>query len=343
VASRRTATPSDRTSKFGRRSSAPDSSLNACTRGLLTQGPPGDLAYGLGMAYNGVMPSLAQVCATTGAAFATMAVLIVACSDASDDEPAADADEPTATASADDEPSGSYHADIELGERTYDIYVPEARSPEDPTPAVIAFHGRPGSPDTVRRESGLEALADTEGFLAVFPRGEDQRWEPASDSADVAYVEALVDDLVNSWDADPAQIFVAGFSNGADMAIVSALALPELIAGVAPVTPSGTGSVTSVIDELAAPVPVVAYIGELDGRADTGLDMLESWREGAGCDHPEPADETGEVTTTNWTCDGVPFRVHVVAGQGHVWFGSPDNREPIWASESMWEFFTELS
>jgi len=188
----------------------------------------------------------------------------------------------------------------------------------------------------------LDALADEEGFLVVYPRGVDQRWEPASGSKDLGYVEALIEDLVSSWDADPARIYVAGFSNGADMAIVATLALPDVVAGAAPVAPSGTGSVAAVIDELASPVPVVAFIGESDPRAEVGSDLLDAWRTGAGCDDVA-GDSTDGVSTSTWTCDGEPFQVNVVAGRGHEWFGSPDEREPVWASEAMWEFFSELN
>jgi polyhydroxybutyrate depolymerase len=254
----------------------------------------------------------------------------------------ADEAEPRATSSPADPSAGTYHVEVEVGERSYDIYAPPGSDLRPLAPAVLAFHGMPGSPDTISRESELATLADEMGFLAVFPRGEDQRWEPEAGGRDVDYVEALIGDLVDSWGADPDRIYVTGFSNGADMAIVSALSLPDLISGVAPVTPSGTGSVAEVIDDVAAPVPVVAFIGESDSRASLGLDMLEAWRSGVGCDEADPGEPPAGVTTLAFTCGGEPFRVHVVADQGHVWFGSAEDREPLWASEKMWEFFSEL-
>lgn len=254
-----------------------------------------------------------------------------------------DADEPAAATTTADGRSGTYHFEVEVGDRTYDIYTPPMQDLQPLTPAVVAFHGRPGSPDTIRRESGLEALADEMGFLAVFPRGESQRWEPEASGPDIEYVEALIDDLVDSWGADPDRIYVTGFSNGADMAIVSSLVLADRVAAVAPVTPSGTGSVREVIEEFAAPVPVIAFIGETDDEwRESGMELLEAWRAGVVCDHAESGEAMDGVTTTNWTCDGRPFRVHVVADQGHVWFGSPDDREPFWASEVLWDFFDDL-
>lgn len=263
--------------------------------------------------------------------------LTTACSGDDDEGPVT-----TATNGDPGATEGTYHSEVRVGERSYDLYVPASHDPAALTPAVIAFHGRPGSPTDIQRASGLDVLADQEGFLAVFPRGEDRQWEPEAGGADMAYVEELIGDLVDSWGADPERIYVTGFSNGADMAIVSALSLPDQVAAAAPVTPSGTGSVTEVIDELAAPVPVAAFIGETDERAELGLDMLSAWRDGAGCEEADPTGTEGDITTSSWTCDGAPFRVHVVAGQGHVWFGGPADREPLWASETMWEFFSAL-
>lgn len=266
---------------------------------------------------------------------AAVTVILAACSDTTEPEQPAVVS-PTETS------SGTYHVEVEIGERTYDLYTPPTHDLQPLAPAVIAFHGLPGSPDTIRRESGLEALADEMGFLAVFPRGEDQRWEPESSGPDIEHVEALIGELVDAWGADPDRIYVTGFSNGADMAIVSSLVLSDLVAAAAPVTPSGTGSVREVIEEYAAPVPVIAFIGETDDRAELGLEMLDAWRSGLSCDNAELDENTDGVTTSNWTCDGDPFRIHVLADQGHVWFGSADDREPLWASETMWEFFSEL-
>lgn len=265
---------------------------------------------------------------------AVVTVIVAACSDTSEPE------QPEASPA--DTASGNYHAEVEIGERTYDLYAPSVRDLQPLMPAVIAFHGWPGSPDTIRRESGLEALAEEMGFLAVFPRGEDQRWEPESSGPDIDYVEALIGELVDTWGADPDRIYVTGFSNGADMAIVSALTLADRVAAVAPVAPSGTGAVQQVIEEFAAAMPVIAFIGEADERAELGLEMLDAWSSRLSCDNTESGDELDGVTTTDRTCDGSPFRVHVIADQGHVWFGSADDREPLWASEAMWEFFSEV-
>jgi polyhydroxybutyrate depolymerase len=285
-------------------------------------------------AYNGDVTRLTRAWAV----FVVMAAVVAAgCSDA-------DEAEPPAVSSPSDTSAGTYHVEVEVGERTYDIYTPPTHDLSPLAPAVIAFHGRPGSPDTIRRESGLETLADEMGFLAVFPRGENQRWEPESTGADITYVEDVIEDLVGSWGADPDRIYVTGYSNGADMAIVSSLVLTDRVAAVAPVTPSGTGSVRDVIDEFASPVPVIAFIGETDEEwAEPGMELLAAWRSGVGCDDARPDDSTGGITTTNWTCDDQPFRVHVVAEQGHVWFGSPEDREPLWASEVMWDFFDDLA
>lgn len=72
------------------------------------------------------------------------------------------------------------------------------------------------------------------------------------------------------------------------------------------------------------------------------MDMLEVWRAGAGFDEKDSGSATEEATTTTWTCDGAPFRIDLVPDQGHVCFGAPTARDPLWASEAMWDIFDHL-
>src|SRR5918996_5415617 len=96
-----------------------------------------------------------RVCLAIGAAVATMALATAGCSDAGNADPTTDTGdaEPTATASAGDDQAGTYHFEVELGDRTYDIYTPPMQDLQPLTPAVLAFHGMPGSPDTISRDS----------------------------------------------------------------------------------------------------------------------------------------------------------------------------------------------
>jgi polyhydroxybutyrate depolymerase len=278
----------------------------------------------------------------------TSVLALAACGSTDDDGEPGTTGEPTPAAASSeetDEPDdvGTLHDELPIADRSFDLYVPDSLAPDQQVATIITFHGMPSAPANVMRSSELNILAEEQGFLVAYPIGTNRRWEPDLDSPDIDFVAALIDELIESWNADPAKIFVAGHSNGGDMAIAAALSLPDRIAAAAPVTPSDTGNVSELVDELAAPTDVVGFIGESDSRAAAGLALLESWRAGADCGD-EHVDEGADLTTHTWTCgDGATFTVHVLARQGHAWFGGAERREPLWASESMWEFFQNVT
>lgn len=240
--------------------------------------------------------------------------------------------------------AGVLHEDVVAnGDRVFDLYEPTPGG--DHRPAVIVFHGMPSNPTSVRNRSQLDVLADREGFVVAYGRGEDERWQADVESADVDYVRNVVSSLVGEWDADPDRIYVAGMSNGGDMAITAVLSLPELIAAAAPIVPASTMNVEGVVAELAKPVDVMGFVGGQDSRFESGLKLLAAMRQGADCRQGETI-ETTELVTTTWQCaDGHTFAVQEVVEGSHAWFGSPSSTDPdpIWASEAMWQFFESVS
>lgn len=281
--------------------------------------------------------------------FVVVSCLLAACAGADDEQTGTGSSGATSTASspatsesAPDKlptPTGTLHEDVTVSaDRVFDLYEPEVSS-DGPRPVIIVFHGMPSSPDAAQNRSQLSVLADQEGFLVAYGRGVDRRWQADIDSIDVEYVQNLINLLVGEWDADPERVFVAGMSNGADMAITAVLSLPDVIAAAAPIVPSSTMNVEGVIAELASPADVMAFVGTRDGRYESGLKLLASMRAGAACGTEDRVESEGLVTTT-WPCgDDTTFVVHEVIDGGHAWFGFPTDREPIWASEAMWEFF----
>jgi poly(3-hydroxybutyrate) depolymerase/predicted alpha/beta-hydrolase family hydrolase len=238
--------------------------------------------------------------------------------------------------------SGELHEGLPVGGESFDLYVPASYEDSEPVPVVIALHGRPNS--SVESQAQLRPLADEEGFIVAYPRVGRQRWQVESGSTDVEVVRELIAELVDTWNADPERVYVTGMSAGGDMAISIGVQLSDLVAAIAPVAPPGGDDVTELVGQHATAVPVVAFIGAEDTRfADTSLGLLAGWRGSVGCGH-EDRTAAEELTTSTWHCDDdAEMRVYVLAGQGHVWFGGPDAREPLWASQAMWEFFTTVA
>ena len=103
--------------------------------------------------------------------------------------------------------------------------------------------------------SGLNQKADQEGFLAVYPNGTGRfsslTWNGGNccGSAmqqrvdDVAFIDAVLDDLANVVNVDTKRVYATGISNGAIMAYRLASELSERIAAIAPVAgPMGTAT-----------------------------------------------------------------------------------------------------
>src|SRR5690349_19334249 len=99
--------------------------------------------------------------------------------------------------------------------RTYHDHVPPGYDPRDPAPVVLALHGATMSGPLMAWFCGLNAKADQAGFLAVYPDGTGTRrsyfWNagdccgPAVRAGvdDVAFIDALLDDLAGAYHVDP--------------------------------------------------------------------------------------------------------------------------------------------
>ena len=117
-------------------------------------------------------------------------------------------------------------------------------------PAVIVLHGGMGSAEQMRLTSGFDAVAKTNGFMAVYAEGTDfgggrHAWNTGyllrrqvRDADDIAYFDALIDRLITQHGADPSRIFMTGGSNGGMMTFVYAVARPQRLAAVASVVAS---------------------------------------------------------------------------------------------------------
>lgn len=234
-----------------------------------------------------------------------------------------------------------FHNDFPVRDIDYDIYVPGRYTTGTALPAVLVLHGMPSNAHRARGDSGMDMLAEEEGFLAVYPSNPAEHWSAdPDDDADLDMLRTIIEDLTTTWNADPDRILVTGISNGADMAMVTGVALSDLVAGVGAVVPASTGEVARAVDRIDTPMPLVALVGGLDPRHDSGLDLLAAWQEGMGCE--EGGTETGaEADVTHYDCpDNTPMTVHDVRNGAHEWFGSADDPDGLWASRVLWEFLT---
>ncbi len=114
--------------------------------------------------------------------------------------------------------------------RPYGFHIPASYQPGTPTPLLIMLHGYGASGVTEDLYLQLGSLSEEKGFLYAYPDGTvnpvGSRFWNATDACcnlygstvnDVAYLNAVIDDLESHYTVDPTRIYLFGHSNGGFM------------------------------------------------------------------------------------------------------------------------------
>jgi polyhydroxybutyrate depolymerase len=251
-------------------------------------------------------------------------------------------------------------------QRAYRLYVPRSYSPDGRVPLLLDLHGFGGSAAGEEQASGYDALAESEGYLAVYGQGlassEGAGWastRPIDLGIDeLGYFAAVLDDLQQRYCVDERRIYVTGFSNGGGMTEMLACYMSRRIAAVAPVSGNyyvdskGTGC------HPERPVPLLEVHGTADGvvpyggigRTESGgwpllpiPQFLAGWAARDGCaSAPAVFLDTPEVTGMRWEgCrDGVSVAHYRWNGGGH---GLPARIGEVPSHQAIWRFLAAYS
>ena len=204
--------------------------------------------------------------------------------------------------------TGNHEFDIRIGsaERYYLGHLPPQASHGKPLPVLLAFHGGGGTPDEMQKDYRLDALADSEGFIVVYPAGTGRRrrkiltWNArtccgyamVNNADDVGFTRAIIDDLASRTSIDRKRVYACGHSNGAMMCDRLAREASDLVAAVVEVC--GASLDTTVTPSRSVPVlhihsvddPRAAYnggygpkylIGATDASYHANVDELMAW------------------------------------------------------------------
>lgn len=271
--------------------------------------------------------------------------------------------DPAAPAAADGAPSadagrgpGDYARMLSHGgwDRHYEVHVPPGYRPGSPAPVVMVLHGGGGFPSAVRYQSGMDAVADREGFLVVYPAGtgywyEDRllHWNAggvfknkAQQSVDdVAFLTTVLDDVASMFTIDPTRVYATGISNGAHMCYRLASEASDRFAAIGPI--AGQRTVGQLVGKPPRPVPLIHFHGKqdtwapFDGGTSGSFSAFEpyqfppveqaiaSWVAFNRCD-PKPSEKViGEATCLNYSAGpgGAEVELWVLANGGHTWPG----------------------
>ncbi len=136
-------------------------------------------------------------------------------------------------------------------EREYRVYVPESLS--SPRALIVVLHGGGGDGATVADSPSeplavFRTIADREGAVVVYPQGLPARdragdragWDDcrndntvASGADDVDFLSTLITEITGAYALSKDATFVAGTSNGAQMAQSLAFSRPDLLGAIA--------------------------------------------------------------------------------------------------------------
>lgn len=127
--------------------------------------------------------------------------------------------------------------------RTYRVYTPPSLALQPAPPAVILLHGRPGTGEGMEYITQMNAVADANGFVVVYPDGVNNEWTEHYDfgdrartrgaADDVSFLTALADEIARNPGVDRDRLYLGGFSNGGFMTIRMACVAPDTFAAYA--------------------------------------------------------------------------------------------------------------
>lgn len=271
-------------------------------------------------------------------------------------------------------PDAEQTVTVDGRERSFVVNAPAAAPAGDRLPVVIVLHGGGSDARAAMAQTGMSELAARAGFLAVYPQGTARfggrqlTWNAGACCGyavdqqvdDVAFLAAVIDQVVRDHQGDPDRIYLTGFSNGAMLAYRAACQLADRIAAIAPVAgsllvdcrPSAPLSVLIVHGTADQQIPYQG--GESPARADTHprrdppvADTTAFWATHNHCSTPTTEQMSPNTTLRHHDCpDGIEVALYTIDGGDHDWPGGRSARggatpESFAASPLIWDFFQQ--
>ena len=129
-----------------------------------------------------------------------------------------------------------------LGSRNYKVYIPKGYK-SSPLPVVVMLHGCTQTPDDFAAGTGMNDLADRDGFLVIYPAQSAAanvlrcwNWFNPKDQdrarGEPSLIAGITLEISAEFAVDKQRIFVAGLSAGAAMAVILGATYPDLFSAV---------------------------------------------------------------------------------------------------------------
>ncbi|WP_243555726.1 extracellular catalytic domain type 1 short-chain-length polyhydroxyalkanoate depolymerase [Priestia megaterium] len=138
--------------------------------------------------------------------------------------------------------AGSFTSKTYSG-RTYKLYVPSSYQGGGALPLVVMLHGCTQDPDQFAAGTQMNALAETEKFLVLYPEqpssaNSNKCWNwfdtahQSRGSGEPALIVGMVNQIKSSYSIDADQVFVGGLSAGAAMSVIMGATYPDIFAAI---------------------------------------------------------------------------------------------------------------
>jgi polyhydroxybutyrate depolymerase len=240
--------------------------------------------------------------------------------------------------------------------RTCRLHVPAGLSIQKPAPLVFVFHGFQENGSYAQIYTGLDGIADDNGFIAVYPDGSGSRdllsWNASgccgdallNDVDEPAFVRSIIADVQTIAGVDARRTYATGFSNGALLSYRLACTMSDTFAAVAPVgrtltyAPCQPQQPVSLIDVHGMNDQVVPFEGGGTGiQFPSVKGSLAAWAKLDNCGAADQGQKDGIMThiTYGGCVPGVSVDLYKVEGVGHGW--PPPEVAPV--SQIIWDFF----
>jgi polyhydroxybutyrate depolymerase len=266
---------------------------------------------------------------------------------------------------------------VEDIERRYLLSVPVGIAPDDGWPLVLMLHGGGGNPESFQALSQMDVVGEREGFITLYGDALAGGWTAGvgadpTGQAELPYLDAVLQDVADQHPVNSERRFVAGHSNGGEMAYLLVRNRPYTFAGLATVnSPVIEGSLEGILGQATFVMlfygtadPLVPINGGPVGNGERiGLPaatVIDWWKTNLRVPAspsvimplPDIEDDGTTTTLTEFSpgTGGVALRVLIISNGGHGWPGSPGGLPPsvigitaqdFEASEEIWNYFQD--
>ncbi len=122
-------------------------------------------------------------------------------------------------AMAQDNPVCHAETPCQLGDRSYHVKEPDDWDGVSPLPVLLHFHGWQRQGTLIVKHGRISGATRRRGVLLLAPNGQHKTWDFwDSDTNDVAFAAAVLEDAAKRYPIDRDNIFVSGYSYGSAMA-----------------------------------------------------------------------------------------------------------------------------